>query len=193
MCHVCSNVCRRNRPVVRAGRLFNLLLLLQKGGRMTAAELADRLEVSPRTVLRDLEALSGAGVPVYATRGAQGGFQLLDTFRQQVPSLPPGLSGGRGQLRRVRVRVAPAALQRSLVLGAPQGWRPRPGSDAHPADRAAPADRADWIEGSFRFDSYETAVAELLALGVDVEVLLPEELRTAMAEVGRRITTLHTD
>ena len=193
MCHVCSNVCRRNRPVVRAGRLFNLLLLLQKGGRMTAAELADRLEVSPRTVLRDLEALSGAGVPVYATRGAQGGFQLLDTFRQQVRSLPPGLSGGRGRLRRVRVRVAPAALQRALVLGAPQGWRPRPSSDAHRADRAAPADRADWIEGSFRFDSYEAAVAELLALGVDVEVLLPEELRTAMAEVGRRITTLHTD
>lgn len=169
---------------MRAGRLLNLLLVLQNGGRFTAAELAERLEVSPRTVLRDLEALSGAGVPVYATRGPHGGFQLLDTFEQAVPPLPAGLTGGRRRLRRVRVRLSPAALQLALVLGRPEGWRPRPHPDPDPY-------RADWIEGSFRFDSYDAAVRELLALGLDVEVLLPLELRETMAEIGRRITARH--
>jgi predicted DNA-binding transcriptional regulator YafY len=169
---------------VRAWRLLNLLLLLQNGGPQTAAELARRLEVSERTVLRDLEVLSGSGVPVYATRGPGGGFEMLGTFRQDVPPLVPGLSGGQGRLRRIRVRVSPAALQRALALGKPEAWRVRP--HAEPV-----ADRPDWIEGSFRFDSYETAVRELLALGPEVEVLLPIEMRDTMADVGRRIAALH--
>ncbi len=168
----------------RAGRLLNLLLLLHGGGRMTAADLARRLEVSHRTVLRDLEVLSGAGVPVFAVRGAQGGFELLDTFDQQMPALPAGLAGGRGRLRRVRVRLSPAALQLALVLGKPEAWRPRPSAEPHP-------DRPDWVVGSFRFDSDDAAVRELLALGFEIEVLLPLELRETMAEIGRRITRLH--
>lgn len=169
---------------MRAGRLLSLLLVLQNGGRHTASELAQRLQVSERTVLRDIEVLSGAGVPVYAVRGPGGGFELLDTFEQAVPPLPPGLVGGRGRIRRVRVRVAPAALQMALVAGKPEGWRPRPNHE--PA-----ADRPDWIEGSFRFDSYDAAVRELLTLSPEVEVLLPVELRTTMAEIGDRIAGLH--
>lgn len=169
---------------MRAGRLLNLLLLLQNGGRVTARELASRLQVSERTVLRDLEVLSGAGVPVYATRGRDGGFELLDTFNQTVPSLPPGLTAAQGQLRRVRVRLSPAALQFAVTLGKPEAWRPRPNARPHP-------DRPDWVEGSFRFDSYDAAQRELLALGRDVEVLLPEALRETMADIGRRISTLH--
>jgi predicted DNA-binding transcriptional regulator YafY len=169
---------------VRAGRLLNLLMLLHRGGRHTAAELADRLGVSERTVLRDIEALSGAGVPVYGTRGPGGGFELLDTFEQTVPALPPGLAGGRAQVRRVRVRIAPATLQVALVTGAPAGWRRRP--------RAEPApDRPDWLEGSFRFDSDEAAIRELVALAPGVEVLLPVELRRSMAEIGRQLVRLH--
>ncbi len=169
---------------MRAGRLLSLLLVLQNGGRFTAADLADRLGVSERTVLRDIEVLSGSGVPVYGTRGPGGGFELLDTFQQEVPAVPPGLTSGTGQLRRVRVRVAPSALQMALLSGRPEGWRPRPNPDPAP-------DRPDWIEGSFRFDSYDAAVRELMTLGSEVEVLLPVELRETMAGIGRRIAELH--
>ena len=169
---------------MRAGRLLSLLLILQNGGRVTAGELARRLAVSERTVLRDLDILSGAGVPVYGVRGPGGGFHLLDTFEQSVPAVPPGLSPATGRLRRVRVRIAPGALQLALVSGRPEAWRPRPA--AEPA-----ADRPDWIEGSFRFDSYDAAVRELIALGAEVEVLLPVELREAMASVGRQIVAHH--
>lgn len=169
---------------MRAGRLLNLLLLLRNGGRLTARELAERLEVSQRTVLRDIEALSGSGVPVFAVRGPGGGFELLDTFDQQIPSLPSGMVEGRGRLRRVRVRVSPAALQTALVVGRPGGWRQRPNFEP-------PADRADWLEGTFRFESYDAAVRELMALGPEFEVLLPVELRNALAEIGTRLAEMH--
>lgn len=169
---------------MRAGRLLSLLLVLQNGGRVTARELAERLQVSERTVLRDIEVLSGAGVPVYSIRGQNGGFELLDTFQQEVPPLPAGLLPGRGPLRRVRVRISPGSLQLALLQGRPEGWRPRPSFEPDP-------DRPDWIEGTFRFDSYDGAVRELLAIGPDVEVLLPVELRAAMADIGARLSDLH--
>jgi predicted DNA-binding transcriptional regulator YafY len=52
-------------------------------------------------------------------------------------------------------------------------------------------DRPDWVEGSFRFDSYDAAARELVTLGPEVEVLLPVEVRETMAAVGRGITRLH--
>jgi predicted DNA-binding transcriptional regulator YafY len=64
-----------------------MLLLLQAHGRLTGRELAERLEVSERTVHRDMESLSAAGVPVYAIRGVQGGWQLEASWRTQVPGL----------------------------------------------------------------------------------------------------------
>jgi predicted DNA-binding transcriptional regulator YafY len=72
---------------MRADRLLSLLLLLQARGRMTGREVSRRLEVSLRTVHRDMEALGAAGVPVFALRGSRGGWLLDEGWRTRVPGL----------------------------------------------------------------------------------------------------------
>lgn len=72
---------------MKADRLLSALLLLQAHGRLSGRELAERLEVSERTIHRDMESLCMAGVPISAVRGAQGGWQLEQGWRTQVPGL----------------------------------------------------------------------------------------------------------
>lgn len=72
---------------MKSDRLLSILLLLQTRGPVPATELAERLDVSVRTIYRDIEALSASGVPVYAERGRHGGIALLPGFRTDVTGL----------------------------------------------------------------------------------------------------------
>src|SRR5262245_64430729 len=77
---------------MRASRLLSMLILLQTRGRVSAQELARRFGVAVRTVYRDVDQLSAAGVPVYAERGRNGGFSLLGGYRTTLTGLTPAES-----------------------------------------------------------------------------------------------------
>ncbi|WP_152656589.1 YafY family protein [Oceanobacillus sp. CFH 90083] len=72
---------------MRGDRLISILLMLQSHGQMTAKELAEKLEVSERTIYRDMEALSGAGIPVFADRGKNGGWSLVEGYQTDLTGL----------------------------------------------------------------------------------------------------------
>jgi predicted DNA-binding transcriptional regulator YafY len=115
---------------MRADRLLSILLLLQARGRLTGRELSTALEVSGRTIHRDLEALSAAGVPVVALRGAHGGWELADGWRTQVPGLDDAEMRAllMAQPRVIGDRPLAAAAERALsklIAAMPQSQRER--------------------------------------------------------------------
>jgi predicted DNA-binding transcriptional regulator YafY len=132
---------------MRAQRLLSILMQLQVNRRMTARDLARKLEVSERTILRDMEALSSSGVPVVAGRGAGGGWSLLAEYETKLTGLSPEeiqslfvsrapkLAADLGLARasedawtKLQVALPPtvrrqAGFLRQRVLIDPRGWR----------------------------------------------------------------------
>ena len=114
---------------MRASRLLSILTTLQARGRVTAPELAEACEVSVRTIYRDVDALSAAGIPVYAERGAGGGFRLLDGYRVRLNglSLPETdalfLAGLPGPAAALGLDGAMSAAQDKLVAALPAALR----------------------------------------------------------------------
>ncbi|MBL8310035.1 MAG: WYL domain-containing protein [Burkholderiales bacterium] len=135
---------------MRANRLLSIVLLLQLRVRVTADDLAREFEVSPRTIYRDIDELSAAGIPIYADRGPGGGFQLLDGFQTRLTGLARDeaeamlMTGLPGPAAELGLGAAAAQARRKLLASLPaalQGQAQRIGTRFH-------LDAVDWYRSS---------------------------------------------
>ena len=135
---------------MRASRLLSLQMLLETRGRMSAQALSDALEVSVRTLYRDVDQLSAAGVPIYAERGRHGGFALLPGWKTTLTGLTPSeaqavfLSGLPGPAQDLGLGGDVEGARLKLLAALPAGWR----DDAQRVSARLHLDPVDWYRES---------------------------------------------
>jgi predicted DNA-binding transcriptional regulator YafY len=135
---------------MRASRLLSILMLLQSRGRLSAATLAAELAVSVRTVLRDIDQLSAAGVPVYAERGREGGFQLRPGWSTQITGLTEAeaqalfLAGLPGAATDLGLGSASSSARLKVLAALPEGLR----SEAARVNARLHIDAMEWYRSA---------------------------------------------
>lgn len=156
-CHVPENFCASDNCSMRSARLLSMLLLLQTRGRIRSAELAAHFEVSQRTILRDVDALSAAGVPVYTEQGPHGGIVLDRRSRLNASRLDPTeiqlmkiLGVGADVLEHLGFAKDIAQLQKKVNAVS----RP-PVSDVHSLDEKVLLDSSSWFSSETHSDLEE--------------------------------------
>ena len=137
---------------MHASRLLSMLMLLQARGRLSAEALARELEVSVRTIHRDIDALSAAGVPVFADRGRSGGFQLREGWRTHLTGLTAPesralfLSGLAGPAAELGLGEAVASARLKVLATLPPEWQ----ADAQRLSARFHLDAVDWFRSAAR-------------------------------------------
>ncbi|SBT41160.1 helix-turn-helix transcriptional regulator [Micromonospora auratinigra] len=169
---------------MRASRLLSILLLLQSHGRLTATDLARRLEVSVRTIYRDVESLHAAGIPLYGSAGHAGGYRLVDGWRTRLTGLTTEeadrllFAGLPGPAAELGYQSVVSSLQRKLRAALPDPLADRatrlqerfhldtPGwySDGDPSPHLAPTAEAVWRQHRIRvrYRSWRGEVSRVL-------------------------------
>src|ERR1700743_3757769 len=141
-----------------ASRLLSILMLLQTRGRMSATALAREFEVSVRTIHRDIDQLSAAGIPVYADRGRSGGFALMDGYRTKLTGMTQPeaetlfLAGLPGPVAQLGLSDVLAAARLKLMAALPANMQPN-------AERIASRFHLDpvaWFKGADPLPSLQT-------------------------------------
>jgi predicted DNA-binding transcriptional regulator YafY len=172
---------------MRASRLLSLLMLLQSRGRVSAQALAEALEVSVRTIHRDVDELSAAGVPIWADRGRLGGFQLQPGWRTRVDGLTAPeaqamfLGGLPGPAAELGLGEAMASAQLKLLAALPDGWR----EDARRVSARFHLDPIDWYRGPSATDHLPA-----IARAVWSERRVAMRYESWKGEVSRRVDPL---
>ena len=172
---------------MRASRLLAILMLLQTRGRMTADALAAEVEVSVRTIYRDIDQLSAADIPVYGDRGPSGGFALLDGYRTKLTGLTPAeaetlfLAGLPGLAAELGLGGALAAAQLKLTAALPERARAA-------AQRIAQRVHLDAV-GWFR-SAEEARLLPAIAQAVWNETFLDVRYKMGAGSVARRLKPL---
>lgn len=166
---------------MRADRLVAILLLLQTHGQLTAADLAERLETSERTIRRDLEALGSAGVPVYAQRGRGGGWALLGGHRLNLSGLTTAeaealfLVAGPERLAGLGVDAGVRSALRKLVAALPAPLR----DHASAARSAVHVDPARWGRRAAQPPGHLDTLREAVIAGRQIDLLYAKPRETA--------------